>query len=88
MADEVIIQNLKVLYYNSSGDILITGSLLHDINTIDAGIIAALKISSSIKPRFLGIEGLKRIIEKTSGKLTASKRQSEIHDFRLAKRDD
>lgn len=61
-SDEVIIRNLNALYDNSNKDIIIAGTLLHDIKTVDAGIIAALKISTSIKPRFLGLEGLKSII--------------------------
>jgi len=67
--DEVIIQNLNAIYKNSNEDIIIAGSLLHDIKTVDAGIIAALKISTTIKPRFLGIDGLKSIIEKNKWKL-------------------
>jgi hypothetical protein len=63
-SDEVIIQNLKIIYTNSADDMIIVGSLLHDIETVDAGIKAALKISTLIKPRFLGIDGLKNIIEK------------------------
>jgi hypothetical protein len=62
-SDEVINQNLSILCKNSDEDIIIAGSLLHDIKTVDAGIIAALKISTAIKPRFLGIEGLRNIIE-------------------------
>jgi hypothetical protein len=61
-SDEVIIQNLTVLFENSSDEIIIAGTLLHDIETVDAGIKAALKISTNIKPGFLGINGLKRII--------------------------
>jgi hypothetical protein len=68
-SDEVIIENLKTIYVNSSEDIIIAGSLLHDIKIVDAGIIAALKISTSIKPRFLGLEGLKSIINKNKWKL-------------------
>ncbi len=68
-SDEVIIRNLDTIYNNSTEDIMIAGSLLHDIKTIDAGIIAALKISTSIKPRFLGLEGLKNIIEKNRWKI-------------------
>jgi hypothetical protein len=63
-SDEVINENLSILCNNSHEDIIIAGSLLHDIKTVDAGIIAALKISTAIKPRFLGIEGLRNIIEK------------------------
>jgi len=68
-SDEVITQNLNTIYNNSADDIVIVGSLLHDIKIVDAGIIAALKISTSIKPRFLGLEGLKSIINKNKWKL-------------------
>lgn len=68
-SDDVIIQNLNTLYDNSPEDIIIAGTLLHDIETVDAGIIAALKISTAIKPRFLGINGLKSIIENNKWKL-------------------
>jgi hypothetical protein len=68
-SDEVINQNLKTLYNNSTEDIIVTGSLLHDIKTVDAGIIAALKISTAIKPRFLGVDGLTNIIEKNKWKI-------------------
>jgi len=68
-SDEVIIKNLNTLYDNSSEEIVIAGSLLHDIKTVDKGIIAALKISTALKPRFLGIEGLKSIIEKNKWNL-------------------
>jgi hypothetical protein len=68
-SDEVIIQNLEIIYNNSTDDIIIVGSLLHDIKTVDAGIKAALKISTVIKPRFLGIDGLKNIIEKNKWNL-------------------
>lgn len=63
-SDETISRNLNTLYHNSNEDIIIAGSLLHDIKIVDAGAIAALKISTGIKPWFLGIEGLKKIIEK------------------------
>jgi len=44
-------------------------SSIDDIKTVDAGTIAALKISTGIKPRFLGIEDLKHIINKNKWKL-------------------
>lgn len=68
-SDEVIIKNLNVICNNSAGDLIIAGSLLRDINSVDAGIVAALKISTAIKPRFLGIDGLRNIIEKNKLKL-------------------
>ena len=62
-SDDIIINNLNTIHINSSENIIILGSLLHDIEKIDAGIIAGLKISTSLKLRFLGINGLKKIIE-------------------------
>ena len=68
-SDEVVIQNLKTIHEHSASNIILAGSLMHDIESIDRGAIAALKISTSIKPRFLGIEGLKSIIEKNEWNL-------------------
>ena len=68
-SDDVIIQNLNTIHENSVSDIIIAGSLMHDIETVDRGAIAALKISTAIKPRFLGIDGLKSIIEKNNWNL-------------------
>ncbi len=67
--DEIIIQNINILFEYSAKDIVIVGTLLHDIETVDEGIKAALKISTNIKPRFLGINGLKSIIEKNKWEL-------------------
>ena len=63
-SDEVIDKTLDTLFNNSNSEIIITGSLLHDIENVDAGIIASLKISTNIKPRFLGLDGLKNICRK------------------------
>ena len=63
-SDEVIDKNLDTIYNNSTSEIIITGSLLHEIENVDAGIIASLKISTNIKPKFLGLEGLKNICGK------------------------
>ena len=68
-SDDVIVRNLNSLYANSRDDIVMVGSLLHDVETVDAGIKAALKISTSIKPRFLGLNGLKNIIDTNKWKL-------------------
>jgi hypothetical protein len=53
------------LFVHSDNDLIIAGTLLHNSETIDAGMKAALKISTNIKPRLLGMGGLKAIIEKT-----------------------
>ena len=42
---------------------------MHNVETVDAGMIAALKISTNIKPRLLGMNGLKDIIEHTKWNL-------------------
>jgi hypothetical protein len=65
-SDDVISMNLSVLYRYSTEGALIAGSLLRDVNTVDAGIMAALKISTAIKPRFLGIDGLRSLVEKNN----------------------
>ena len=59
--NEVIEKNLDTLFEKSNSELIITGSLLHDIKNVDAGIIASLKISTNIKPRFIGLDGLKLI---------------------------
>jgi hypothetical protein len=68
-SDEVIINNLNTLFSHSDDDIVIAGTLLHDVKTIDAGMLAALKISTNIKPRLLGINGLKSILEHNDWKI-------------------
>ena len=71
-SDEVIIKNLNILYSYSTDDIIIAGTLLHDVETIDAGMLAALKISTKIKPRLLGIKGLKNIVENYKWKIEST----------------
>jgi hypothetical protein len=68
-SDEVIARNLTVLHDYAGGDAVVAGTLIHDLETVDAGIVAAMKISTSLKPRFLGLAGLKSIIEQTGWKL-------------------
>ena len=85
-SDEVIIQNLNTLSVHSADDIIIAGSLVHDIKMVDAGMIAALKISTSIKPRFLGIEGLTNIIDRNWKIDYLSEGNPRYLIFRLKKR--
>ncbi len=63
-SDEEIVQNLNTLYNSAQNDMKIVGSLIRDINTVDPGILAAMKITK-IKARLLGLDGLKNILEKT-----------------------
>jgi len=69
-SDEVIDRNLNTIQENSADDIIVAGSILHDIETVDRGAIAALRISKAIKPRFLGIGGLKNVIKKSKWNLS------------------
>jgi len=68
--DEVIEQNLNTIRKNSTDDIIVAGSLMHDIETVDRGAIAALKISTAIKPRFLGLDGLNNLIRENRWNLS------------------
>ena len=43
----------------------IIGSTIRDVNTVDPGILASMKLTN-IKARLLGVEGLKKTIKKTS----------------------
>jgi len=68
-SNNVIIQNLNTIYNNSSQDVIITGTLLHEIEKVDAGIKEALKISTKIKPRFLGLTELQNILRENNWNL-------------------
>lgn len=70
-SDEVIIKNLNTIYSYSPDEILFAGTLLHDADTIDAGMLAALKISTRLKPRLLGINGLRNIIENSNWRINS-----------------
>jgi hypothetical protein len=56
------------MFSHSNDKVIVTGTLLHDIKEIDAGMSAALKISTKMAPRLLGINGLKNIIENNNWK--------------------
>ena len=63
-SDEDIAQNLHTLYGDSEEELRITGSILHDLNTVDPGIHTAMQVAS-ITARLIGTAGLKKIVEKT-----------------------
>ena len=64
-SDEDIIRNLNILYDNSQKNMKILGSAIRDVNTVDPGILASMKLTN-IKARLLGVEGLKETIKKTA----------------------
>jgi len=68
--DEIIIRNLLALQENSSADMIVTGSVMRDIKTIDAGATAAMKITA-IKARMLGRDGLENVLRRTKWKLNS-----------------
>lgn len=43
----------------------IVGSLIRDVNTVDPGVTASMKLTN-IKVRLLGLAGLKKILEETA----------------------
>lgn len=67
-SDEEIIENLNTIYQCTKGDLKIVGSVIREENNVDPGILASLKITK-IKARLLGLDGLKKIIDKTNWKL-------------------
>ena len=64
-SDEEIAANLRVLYENSPADTRITGSIMRDTRTIDP-TIPAMAETSGASWRYLGKEGLERILENSS----------------------
>ncbi|UCG27057.1 MAG: hypothetical protein JSV24_08770, partial [Bacteroidales bacterium] len=53
-SDEEITQNLNILYDYTHSDMRIAGSLIRDPNTVDPGILSAMKITK-VKARLLGL---------------------------------
>lgn len=62
--DDEIVQNLNALYDCKQANMRIVGSLIRDIKSVDPGVHATLKITK-IETRLLGVDGLKKILEKT-----------------------
>gem|GEM_PF-483344 len=77
-SDEEIINNLNSLYDNSPGDMQMIATVIHDIDTVDPTIPAMAEESGS-SLRFLGTEGLKRILKKTKWKLEGIKDKNPIY---------
>lgn len=63
--DEEIIQNLKSLSNNTSDDVIIAGDVVLSKEKVNPAFPAMLKASNNMV-RFTGIEGLKKILERTS----------------------
>jgi hypothetical protein len=86
-SDEDIIRNLNLLSENSPENMRIVGSAIRDVNTVDAGIKASMKLTS-IKARLLGEKGLKELLEKTSWRVEKIENNSPRYlTFSLVKKD-
>lgn len=84
-SDEDIIKNLNILHSNSPEKMKIIGSAIHDINKVDSGIKASMKLTN-IKARLLGLEGLKKIFDKTRWSIeTVNENNPRYLTFTLAK---
>jgi hypothetical protein len=85
-SDEEIINNLDALYDGSPGDMQFTGSVIHDIDKVDA-TMAAMAEESGGYLRLRGAEGLKRILEKTKWKLDKTKDKNPVYVVFTLKKD-
>jgi hypothetical protein len=74
-SDEDIIRNLNALSDNSPEDMKLIGSVIRDIDTVDPGIKASMKLTG-IQARFLGINGLNKLLEKTSWEIEKSEQNN------------
>jgi hypothetical protein len=67
-ADEDIIRNLGCLYGSAIGDLVVVGDVVLDQDKVNPAFPALLESSGNMV-RFLGVEGLEKILEKTAWKL-------------------
>lgn len=66
--DEEIIYNLKAMSNEASDEVIIAGDVVLDMEKVNPAFPAMLKGSSNMI-RFIGIDGLKKILERTSWKI-------------------
>ena len=85
-SDAEIIDNLNSLFENSPDNMRIVADTFHDINTVDPTIPAAGEVCG-MSFRFLGTEGLKRILEKTNWKLDSIQDKNPIYVVFALKKD-
>jgi hypothetical protein len=85
-SDEEIINNLNILYDYSPADMMIAATAIHDIHTVDPIIPAMAEVSGGAL-RFLGVEGLNSILEKTPWKLARMINQNPVYITFTLKKD-
>ena len=66
--DEEITHNLTSLFNNTSDDVIIAGDVVLDMEKVNPAFPTMLKGSSNMI-RFIGVDGLRKILERTSWKL-------------------
>jgi hypothetical protein len=67
-SDEEIIDNLHAIHENSADDMRFSGTVIHDIHTVDP-TMAAMAEESRGSMQLRGIAGLRSILERTRWKL-------------------
>jgi hypothetical protein len=85
-SDAEIINNLNSLYENSPDNMQVVADTFHDINTVDPTMPVAGEVCG-MSFRFLGTEGLKRILEKTNWKLDSIQEENPIYVVFALKKD-
>ncbi len=70
-SDSEIIENLNHFYFHSPADARVTGSLIFDREHVNRGYLGFTEFVG-VKIRYLGIEGLLRILSQTSWVLEES----------------
>jgi hypothetical protein len=77
-SDKEIIANLNALHENTPDDVQIAGDTFHDIDTVDPTTPAIAHVCG-MSFRFLGVEGLKNIVEKTAWRLDSIQEKNPIY---------
>jgi hypothetical protein len=77
-SDGEIISNLNSIYDNSPDDTRISATLIHDRDTVDPTIPAMANMTGGAI-RFLGKEGLKKILEKTKWQLENMSNKNPVY---------
>jgi hypothetical protein len=85
-SNEEIYNNVNSLYDYSPGDMQIVGDTFHDLDTVDPTIPVAGEVCG-MSFRFLGTEGLNRILEETNWKLEFIQDKNPIYVVFALKKD-
>jgi len=84
--DEGILRNLNVLYDHSPHDMRIAGTVVHEPNKVHATVPALAKATNA-GLRFLGVGGLKGLLEKTGWRLERVQEKNPIYAVFTLKKD-